>query len=75
MKFRKQVVITKLASDVLGNELLKYKNLNSYNKISKCKLIDYAVLKVFSPYYFELLRKERDYRVIFELYDEKNVKQ
>ena len=69
MRFKTNVEITKFSNDVLKAELLKYKDLNSYYQISKAKLIDYAVAKTFNTEYLKILKKESDFKKLFEVYE------
>lgn len=69
MRFRQQVMVTKMTNDVLKLELSKYEGLNSYNKISKAKLIDYAVAKTFNKQYLDVLKKESDFKQLFGVYE------
>lgn len=71
--FRKNVMITKFANEVLDENIAKYKNIYTNNKINKYMLIDYAVLKVFNNQKFNLLIKEKSYNKIHENYE--NIKQ
>ena len=69
MRFRQAVSVTKYSNDVLKQELAKYKGLNKYSKITKAKLIDYAVAKAFDKKYLEILKRESDFKELFNVYE------
>lgn len=67
MKFTRQVLITKFSHDVLIEE--KKKHLNSLDKISIGKLVDYAVLKVFCPDKLLILKSVSEYKELIDAYE------